>query len=64
MNGNKQMNAIKYLNPAKIKGGISFNPNFIITKEVDHRKVTSRAIKTAAVLEILKSRIIYSILFI
>jgi hypothetical protein len=47
MNGSKQTNAIEYLNPAKVNGGISFRPSFIITKDVDHKKVTSKASKIA-----------------
>jgi hypothetical protein len=41
--GRRQMKAIVYLNPAKVNGGISASPIFIITNEVDHRKVTNKA---------------------
>ena len=52
MNGANAMNAIKYLNPAKVSGGISLSPSLIITNDVDQRKVTSRASRIAAVREI------------
>ena len=39
------MKAIVYLNPAKVNGGISARPIFIITNDVDQRRVTSRASK-------------------
>ena len=42
-NGRRKTKAIEYLNPANTSGGISFNPNFIITKDVDQRKVTNSA---------------------
>jgi len=41
------MNAILYLNPANVSGGISVRPILIITKEVDQRKVTRRASRIA-----------------
>jgi hypothetical protein len=43
MNGRKNKKARKYRNPAKVMGGISANPHFIIMKEVDHKNVTSNA---------------------
>ena len=43
MKGRKHKKARKYLNPAKVIGGISTNPNLIITNEVDQRNVTSKA---------------------
>lgn len=46
-NGSRKINAIEYLNPANVKGGISARPIFIITNDVDQRKVTSRASKMA-----------------
>ena len=42
-NGRIQMSAIVYRNPANVNGGISSSPIFIITNDVDQRKVTSRA---------------------
>ena len=47
MKGNKQTNAIKYLNPAKVRGGISINPHLIIINEVDHKNVTNKASRMA-----------------
>ena len=44
--GRRHKKAIVYLNPAKVSGGISARPILIITKEVDHRKVTSNASRT------------------
>lgn len=41
--GRSTANAIEYRNPANTSGGISFNPSFIITNDVDQRKVTRRA---------------------
>jgi hypothetical protein len=46
-NGRRQIKAIVYLSPAKVNGGISASPIFIITNEVDQRKVTSRASRIA-----------------
>jgi len=46
-NGSRQINAMKYRSPAKVSGGISVKPHLIITKDVDHRKVTSSASKIA-----------------
>ena len=46
-NGSRQTKAIEYLNPANVNGGISASPNFIITNDVDQRKVTSRARRIA-----------------
>jgi hypothetical protein len=37
------MNAIVYRKPAKVSGGISTSPIFIITNDVDQRKVTRSA---------------------
>ena len=39
--------AIEYRSPAKIKGGISSNPNFMMINEDDHRIVTKNAVATA-----------------
>lgn len=39
----KHNKANEYLNPAKVIGGISINPNFIIMKDVDHKDVTNNA---------------------
>ena len=50
-NGRRQINASAYRKPAKVSGGISFKPILIITKEVDQRNVTSRAIRIDAVRE-------------
>ena len=47
--GRRQAKAIVYLNPAKVNGGISASPIFIITNEVDQRKVTRRARRIAAI---------------
>ena len=47
VSGIKQIVAMKYRNPAKVNGGISASPHLIITKEVDQRKVTSRACSIA-----------------
>jgi hypothetical protein len=43
MKGRKHKNASEYRKPAKVRGGISTKPIFIITNEVDHKKVTNRA---------------------
>lgn len=51
INGRRIINAIKYLNPAKVKGGISLRPSLIITNDVDHKNVTNRARKIAEVLD-------------
>ena len=51
-NGSRQTKAIKYLNPAKVRGGISRSPHFISIKEVDQRNVTNSARKIDAVLVI------------
>jgi hypothetical protein len=45
------MNAIVYQSPANVTGGISERPIFIITNEVDHRKVTKSARKIALIFE-------------
>jgi hypothetical protein len=42
-NGRRIRNAMKYLAPAKTSGGISSRPIFIITKDDDHKNVTSSA---------------------
>ena len=39
------IDAITYLIPAKINGGISFNPNLIIGQDEDQRIVTINASK-------------------
>lgn len=43
---------MKYRNPANVRGGISLRPSLIITNEVDHKKVTSSASRSAAVRDI------------
>ena len=45
--GKRQINAIVYRSPAKVNGGISASPIFIITNDVDQRKVTSSASRIA-----------------
>lgn len=60
MNGRRIINAIKYLNPAKVKGGISLRPSLIITNDVDHKNVTSSARKIADVLDICLEKIFTS----
>jgi len=49
--GSKHRKARKYLKPAYVNGGISFNPHLIIIKEVDHKNVTSRAMNIEPVWE-------------
>ncbi len=41
------IDAIIYLKPEKIIGGISSKPNLMITQDDDHRTVTNRACVTA-----------------
>ncbi len=55
--GNNTIVASKYLNPAKVRGGKSFNPFFIITKEVDHKKVTRSPRSIALVLRLFKQNL-------
>jgi len=43
IHGSKKRNAMKYRNPAKGKAGISFNPIFINTQDVDQIVVTATA---------------------
>jgi hypothetical protein len=45
--GSRQIKATVYRSPAKVNGGISASPIFIITKEVDQRKVTRTARRIA-----------------
>lgn len=35
--------------PANVRAGISLNPHFTSTQEVDHKKVTSKACRVAVV---------------
>lgn len=62
-NGRREIKAIKYLNPAKVRGGISFRPSLIITNDVDHKKVTRRASKSAEVREIGFEKIVASLIY-
>jgi hypothetical protein len=45
--GRRQINAIEYMSPIKVSGGISASPIFIITNKVDQRKVMRSASKMA-----------------
>lgn len=50
-NGARVRKAMKYLSPAKVKGGISWSTSLIGIQEDDHRVTTSRAARMATSLE-------------